>query len=144
MLKNQLRVGEGLICSICWCQWYKYHGPIQATNVKSAGWQNSWKFNKWLWADSGTPLGFLTYSSAGCLHVVTKLHQGTQWPGSPCLVPNLVWAAELAWQDQVLWELARTHGCFIRTANQLDWNLRFISHSSCFYSKDVQTLLLHS
>lgn len=58
-----------------------------------------WKFNKWLWADSGTPLELLIYLSAGCIHVVTKLYQGTQWPGSPYWVPNLVWVAKLTGQE---------------------------------------------
>lgn len=88
-------------CSICWCQWYKYHGPFQATNVKSASSQNFWKFNRQLWADSGTPPGLLTYLLARCLHVITKLHQGTHGPGHHARCQTLSSWTDLARADSM-------------------------------------------
>ena len=95
-LKTHSEAGKGFFVAFA-----DVSGINTTARFKPSMWSQPahWKFNKWLWADSGTPLGLLTYPSAGCIHVVTKLYQGTQWPGSPYWVPNLVWVAELTWQE---------------------------------------------
>ena len=123
MLKNPLRGGPELLHSICWCQWYKYHSLFQAINMKSAA---HWKLNKWLWTASGTSLVLLLPLSGvhSCgYHKVP----GNRMARSPRLVPNSVWGAELPSQEQMLGELLGINGCFMHTANQLDWDLHFIS-----------------
>ena len=123
MLKNPLRAGQSFFIAVA---------DVSGINIIAYFKPSTWsqrlteKLNKRLWAASGTSLGLLLplsrVHSCGYHNV-----PGHRMARSPRLVPNSVWAAELPWQEQMLGELLGTNGCFMHTANQLNWNLHFIS-----------------
>lgn len=84
-----------------------------------------------------------SYPSAGCIHVVTTMYQGTEWPG------HHAWCQT---QFEQLNSLGKSRcwpsfwaqmgvSCILLT----NWTVIYISfHSSCLYSKEAPVLLFHS
>lgn len=98
--------------------------------MKSASSRNSWKFNKRLWTDPGTPLGLLTYPSAGAfmwLPNCTRVHKG---PGLHTWCQTLRSWAHLARGDAM--RVSRHIWVFHILLNHL------ISHPSCFTARRHQ------